>query len=570
MLEFKERNTILENINKLEKKTKIISFIRLLLGLCFIFFVICLVSLKEHLLFLLLSIVLFVIYIIFVIFTNKYFLELEHLKNKEKVYISHENRRNHNLNSFYDSGNDFLDKDDYKLSDLDLFGKNSLFSFLSVAKTKFGRCFFAKQLINPEEKGIEYTKTISEMAENEATLDIEAGLLSFSSDAKNANYEEFNNVVNFNIDFKLKFIMPIISFIITLIYIILVFTINLNPYFIIAFLLLNVLSAKVCLKNDVFNLNSTAYYNICDSYINLSKIIINTKLNSKYYNSLKNEIKEELDKLIKLRKIYSTLSSRRNIIVNIGLNALFIYDFWIIIFYNKQIKLASSISKAFIAVGEIEAMLSFSNVGKDGNIYCIPELSNTFTIENMIHPLIKNPVSNSISFSGGIVLTGSNMSGKTTFMRTLGINQVLFNAGSIVYASIYKAPRIPIFTSLRANDMLIEGVSTFYAEILRMKKMNQAIKNGKCLILVDEIFKGTNASERIKASFSVINKFNEYDQFFIISTHDFELCDADRIKNYHFSEHYEGDKIKFDYKIKEGKCESTNAIYLLRMANIIE
>ena len=105
---------------------------------------------------------------------------------------------------------------------------------------------------------------------------------------------------------------------------------------------------------------------------------------------------------------------------------------------------------------------------------------------------------------------------------------------------------------------------------LRMKDINNAIKDRKNLILVDEIFKGTNASERIDASFKVIDKLNSYNQFFIISTHDFELYNANNILNYHFNETYIDDKISFDYKIKDGKSETKNAIYLLKMANIIE
>ena len=103
-----------------------------------------------------------------------------------------------------------------------------------------------------------------------------------------------------------------------------------------------------------------------------------------------------------------------------------------------------------------------------------------------------------------------------------------------------------------------------------MKNINSEIKNKKNLILVDEIFKGTNASERIDASFKVIDKLNSYNQLFIISTHDFELCNAKNISNYHFNETYIDDKISFDYKIKMGKSKTKNAIYLLKMANIIE
>ena len=187
----------------------------------------------------------------------------------------------------------------------------------------------------------------------------------------------------------------------------------------------------------------------------------------------------------------------------------------------------------------------------------------------MYHPLVKNCVANSFNLDGGVILTGSNMSGKTTFIRTLGVAQTLYNAKGLIPAKEYQSTNLNIYTSLRANDMLSEGISTFYAEILRMKKINQAIKDEKALIFIDEIFKGTNANDRINASLKVIEKLNKYNQLFVITTHDFELCDADNILNYHFNEEYNDDKISFDYKIKEGKCETKNAIYLLKMADII-
>ena len=145
----------------------------------------------------------------------------------------------------------------------------------------------------------------------------------------------------------------------------------------------------------------------------------------------------------------------------------------------------------------------------------------------------------------------------------------LYNASSIVPAKIFKAPKLDIYTSLRANDMLSEGVSTFYAEILRMKKINEGIKKGPSLVLIDEIFKGTNLNERLEASFKIIENLNNYNAYFIISTHDEKITEAKNIVNYHFNEYYEDDKISFDYIIKEGKSETRNALYLLKMADII-
>ena len=119
----------------------------------------------------------------------------------------------------------------------------------------------------------------------------------------------------------------------------------------------------------------------------------------------------------------------------------------------------------------------------------------------------------------------------------------------------------------KSDEALVKKNIIAYIE----KLANEGIKKEKSLVLIDEIFKGTNAYERINASFKVIDKFNEYNSLFIISSHDFELCDAKNILNYHFNESYtEDNKLSFDYKIKEGKCETKNALYLLKMANIID
>ena len=161
------------------------------------------------------------------------------------------------------------------------------------------------------------------------------------------------------------------------------------------------------------------------------------------------------------------------------------------------------------------------------------------------------------------------MSGKTTFLRTIGIAQILYNANGLIPAKSFSTNHLDIYTSLRANDMLEEGISTFYAEILRMKKINEAIKKGPCLVLIDEIFKGTNLNERLEASFKIIEKLNNNSILFIISTHDLEITEAKGIINYHFNEYYKDDKIYFDYIIKEGKSNTSNALYLLKMADII-
>ena len=260
---------------------------------------------------------------------------------------------------------------------------------------------------------------------------------------------------------------------------------------------------------------------------------------------------------------------RKNIVFNIVTNLIFSFDFFIIVIYNKLSKNSQKLDELFDSVGIIEVVLSFLNLIIDQNTYTRCITTKELKIVDGIHPLINNCIPNSIIIDGGIILTGSNMSGKTTFMRMVGVNQILKNACGIALAKEFSSPNILVNTSLRINDLLQEGISTFYAEILRMKKINTSIKKGKILVLVDEIFKGTNHDERIEAAFKLIEKLNELGIYFIISTHDFELSKAKNIKNYHFAEDYIKDKLYFDYKIKEGVSKSKNAMYLLHLADII-
>lgn len=569
MLTFNNEENLNNDIKKLDKITKIISYSRLLLAFNLIVWIICFLTIRDNIIYCILSIASFLIFLLFIILTNKYYKELSLCRKKSNVYLLHHKRRKLDFSSIYDEGREFINKDDYKLADLDVFGPKSLFQYLNATRTKLGRDMLAKQLINPEKKPKEFTSCIDKLANLEDTLDIEAGLLEFDDSSKYANYEEFNSLYKKKIDFKPFFIIPILSFIALIICLILVFTISLNPYILIPLLIINFLLSRVLLNNDVFKLDSYKYYTLCDSYLELSKRCNSLNINDEYYSLLLGKINYNLNSLKKLKSIYMALSTRKNIIANIFLNSLFIYDIWIILIYNKLIKKLDSLEELFISIAEIEVMVSFSIIGIDNKYYCIPNASNIISTKQIYHPLVLDCVANDFTLAGGIVLTGSNMSGKTTFMRTLGINQILFNAGSIVCASEYQSNNYSIYTSLRANDMLSEGISTFYAEILRMKRMNEALNNGNVLILVDEIFKGTNAYERISASLRVIEKFNENNALFIISTHDFELCDAKDILNYHFNEEYVDDKITFDYKIKEGKCSSKNALYLLKMSGII-
>lgn len=569
MINFKNENKLDLDIKQYKKITSIISFIRLILILALIVFLICLFSLGDYIIYTILSISTFIIFILVVLFTNKYYKKYNLLLKRKQVYSSHNNRRILNLNMLHDTGNEFINKDDYKISDLDLFGKNSLFQYLNVGKTYYGRRLLAKQLTNPDKMDSKFTNLVYDLSNNESSLEIEAALLEFKDSAYGISPNEIISVLNSKIKFNYLFLLPLLSFIGMIFYFIGVFTLGYNLAYITIFIVLNVIFSLLFLKNDVYQEPNSKYHTLLLAYKDLYTSIKNINIKNDYLNQLITEINPEIPSLNNAIHLFSFLAMRDNIIFKILSNALFVMDFWGILIFNNLANKKYNLNSLFKNTSIIECALSLSIVGIDNNVYSIPTDSLTIEATNMYHPLVKGCIPNSISFKGGIILTGSNMSGKTTFMRTLGINQILKNAGGLVLAESYKAPFLTVLTSLRCNDMLEEGVSTFYAEILRMKKMNKAIKENQTLLLVDEIFKGTNQEERLQASFKVISLFNQYNAFFIISTHDNQLCNSENVLNYHFNEEYTDDKISFDYKIKKGICESKNALYLLKLADIL-
>ena len=275
--------------------------------------------------------------------------------------------------------------------------------------------------------------------------------------------------------------------------------------------------------------------------------------------------------------------TRHNLIFLLLANAFFLSDLH---FAHRiahwQEEAAAHLGDWLAVWAETEVLLSLSTVGLVREVYAFPELledaSPRLEAKNLTHLLIpeEKAVPNDIDATAGTrIITGSNMSGKTTYLRTVASACVLAYAGAPVPGERLCLSPLHIFTSIRVTDDAAHGLSTFYAEILRIKSMMAfKEKNLPMLIVIDEIFKGTNSADRLIGAREAISRLTGADFITLVSTHDFELCeiesDAAPVTNWHFEESYEDDKLLFDYKIKEGRCTTRNAQYLLKMAGIME
>jgi MutS domain V len=226
----------------------------------------------------------------------------------------------------------------------------------------------------------------------------------------------------------------------------------------------------------------------------------------------------------------------------------------------------------FSFVGYADFLISIASLRNGLDQYCVPEITTsikTLDAQGIYHPFIVNCVANSIQVKNkSILLTGSNMSGKTSFIRTIGINAITALSLNTSFAEKFSLPRTCIYSAIRISDDLMNDKSYYFEEVLTIKEMIQHGRSSKPnLFLLDEIFKGTNTVERISAGKAVLSYLAKSDNIVFVSTHDIELADLlkEEYVLYHFSEKIDNKSIDFDFKLKEGKLKHRNAIRILEI-----
>lgn len=210
------------------------------------------------------------------------------------------------------------------------------------------------------------------------------------------------------------------------------------------------------------------------------------------------------------------------------------------------------------------------------NTYCEPSIikdKQQITFSHLLHPLLTEAVPNSLNIKHNILLTGSNASGKSTFMKAVATNLILAQTLNTATAEAFSYKPGLVYTSMANTDDILSGDSYFMTELKSIRRLFNIKNNQLVYCFIDEIFKGTNTTERIAASESVLNYLDTEKHYKVIAaTHDIELSEylKANYENYHFNESIENNQIYFDYKIKKGKANTRNAIELLRITQFPE
>ncbi len=284
-----------------------------------------------------------------------------------------------------------------------------------------------------------------------------------------------------------------------------------------------------------------------------------------------------------LKKILKRFDFRLNVFVFIILNTFFLWDVrQTNSLYKWKAKHGESVAHWFNILANIEvintlAALIFNHPG-----WVFPAIKDTyftFSAEQIGHPLIdaKKRVDNSFATDGTgkiSIITGSNMAGKSTFLRSIAVNLVLAQMGAPVCAKAFTFSLVHLYSSMRIADNLAENTSTFYAELKKLKSIIDQVKqHEKVFILLDEILRGTNSLDRHTGSEALIRQLIREQAVAVIATHDVELANLENefgnaISNYHFDVQVEGEELYFDYKLKQGVCHSMNASILMKKIGI--
>lgn len=580
MLNLDNKKTYQDILDNLNKKIRMFSLVRGILFIGFIIFLITFFTTNYNFIHLYVSIALLLAFIIFIVVTKKYYVDRKYYENIIFEFNRHEFRRDSKFNNakyFFDKGNDFKRKyqrnslrDKYLIEDIDIFGNNSLYQNMSSAHSVLGRNLVADSIIHGEKYFDErnqnkFSEKVNKLGNDERLILVNSAL-AFNRVEDSIDYDTYldNLSMKFSIDKKRKLGLLLVL-LIDIIVLVLSLTVF-SPFLLMLIPIINIFYSFQ-LRDEIDLINSTNMYFSIENNLKVIKYL--SKIDLKDLN-IDIDFSHDLKMLKRLIYLWQFLSYKNNFVFKLIFNCVYCFDGLFQMLYNKLIPSKDSIRSCLNKIADLEVISSYANLVSDYET-CMPTVSEKLEFTDLVNPLVKNCVSNSFTYNRGVVLTGSNMSGKTTFMRTIAINLLIFSGGGLPLASSFSSKVYKLYTSLRIKDEMSEGVSTFYAEIEKIREMLAKEENNK-LCLIDEIFKGTNTLDRVYGATKLIEKLQKENYDFFISTHDFELCNIETIDNYHFNEHFNEDytQIYFDYKIENGKSRSTNAIFLLKSSGIID
>jgi hypothetical protein len=500
----------------------------------------------------------------------------------------------------FHSGSEYIDKSHPFTYDLDVFGPSSLFCYLNRTCTIAGKNRLAEHLSDINENRVEIKERQEAVSELKRDPDWSQNFI-----AEALSIYDFSLEVNEKTDqteerlsgwssipffVKHKNFIRIMTIVLPVLVLgsLAVSILGILPYRITGlFMLVNLAYVGIYLKK--INREHEKFGRIVKSLKKI-EILINLIENKSFESSFLNRVKSRLgaDKessgLIKtLYKTLQAFDQRLNMLTGVLLNGFVLWDLQILLRLEKlKEEVHFFVPKWFDVLGEFDSMISLSVFAFNHPEYVVPKLSDEaflLSFKSGGHPLLHNDkrVNNDFEISGLhkiVIITGANMAGKSTFLRTVNVNMILGASGAPVCATFFEFSPVPLFTSIRTDDSLSKNESYFFAELMRLKKITDELKSGKTLfITLDEMLKGTNSKDKHQGSYALIEQLIRYKASGLAATHDIELGKLaqvypENVDNMRFEVEIQEDELHFDYALKEGISQNLNASFLMKKYGI--
>lgn len=340
-------------------------------------------------------------------------------------------------------------------------------------------------------------------------------------------------------------------------------------------------------KINAYHRQLDRFLGTISNYLALVRLIDMQKFTSSGLCNIKSTLTAQahsaLQSLSALSRIKEHLDQRGNILTALLLNGLYLRDLHTLLRLDRWKKKYSPYIESWTtAISETDVLISMSNYRYNHPHYTFPRIdpSTLFDAREVGHPLLKSrhKVTNDFSIPSLhrlYIVTGANMAGKSTFLRTVGINLVLAQSGNVVYSPDLRFQPMTLFTSMRTTDNLAKETSYFHAELLRLKQLiDMAEKEERMFIILDEMLKGTNSTDKLNGSLAFLHKLLSYPLSGLIATHDLALgelaiSDPVHFNNVCFEITHRDTDIIFDYKLRSGISTNMNATLLLKKMGLI-
>jgi hypothetical protein len=491
----------------------------------------------------------------------------------------------------FENGEEFVDFQHPYGYDLDIFGNHSLFQNFNRTATFIGKKTLANQCLKllPNEKIRSNQEAIQELTKKLEWRHDFLALAQISEDNQQAfesllKWSKFNSTPLSKGSILISIVSPILFLGFSLLYWVTSNVIFVNVLSIIFIFNLGFLGSFMK-RIQLEIANSSNIDKLISQYgLLLQKIEDEDFISEKLIDLKKRLIYEKENASVHfkhLSTLFSNMDTIQNLVSGVVFNGTFLYNLHtfrsLILWKNLH---AQALEDWLAVIGEFEMLNSLANVSYNNPDFVFPDLNSNYEISfsNLSHPLLnkKNRVGNDIDFQPQcfMILTGSNMSGKSTFLRSLGINMVLTGMGSVVCATRAKVHPMPVLVSMRLSDSLSDSESYFFAEIKRLKLIMDGLESNPSFVLLDEILRGTNSDDKRNGTIEVIKKVIAKKAIGAIATHDIEVCLTvndypNSIKNKCFEVEIIKEDLYFDFKLRDGICKNKSATFLMKKIGVI-